>query len=635
MAFKVNPHPLFQPVLKEGIPDPRDGLSFYERWWEEEVRRMVLGYTVQGQYISGDFYRYLNHFPIENEDDYSLPWYTDLHHEIFDILHDCEMNTGEDAIIVKSRDKGLTILGTEWISHPLCLVPNTGVLVGSADAGIVKDFWAKVTKTLSKSHPYLRPNFLSKASTTDKKGNQVVQTGYFYKDEEGKWQEGGLQSSAFLLSYYNIDDAAIGKRAVRGWYEEAPHIPNLLSILTKDKAVFKKGARKWGMRVFSGASANFTEEAADFWHMWNNNESYNLRRIFVPRSKFYAPFINIDTGESLVDEAEAHFQKEDDKLRQDRSPKGRRAYWQHRREYPARVEDAMAMSGLNNFDIDWLNEHRAKLLKTPALTNLISTYRAEWIYAPNGANTGKARLVADPMGPVKVLHKPLEGYSLDAAPDVAGIDSYDQDKALASTSAGAMVIRRRFVNTKLPYGMPIVVYKDRPELAETFYDNCLKLCVIYNCKALVEYTKIGILGHYKTAGLEHYLKERPVSADSIGTQMTNKYGVHMMEPQKRLMRERMAKDLSVNGEQIVFLDIIEDLIVFGTKNTDVGMAHGISLLHEYDVEGILPVETKDRTPAVAWENPGYWEEERPYTPADTYREQREAASTKILPGYDY
>jgi hypothetical protein len=100
----------------------------------------------------------------------------------------------------------------------------------------------------------------------------------------------------------------------------------------------------------------------------------------------------------------------------------------------------------------------------------------------------------------------------------------------------------------------------------------------------VEYNDDGFLKYFIKHKMHKYLKERPRSADSPNSKATNKYGVHMKSFQKKLLTELVDEYVKKHHEDIFFLKLLNELSVYGKKNTDRVMAFGMALIHSMDAE---------------------------------------------------
>ena len=91
-----------------------------------------------------------------------------------------------------------------------------------------------------------------------------------------------------------------------------------------------------------------------------------------------------------------------------------------------------------------------------------------------------------------------------------------------------------------------------------------------------------MLDYFKRMNALKYLKEKPESAHNPGTKTKNRYGVHMNKQVKSLMEDLMSDYIRENVEDIWFLDLIEELSSYGTRNTDRAIAFGLCLIHNVD-----------------------------------------------------
>lgn len=96
---------------------------------------------------------------------------------------------------------------------------------------------------------------------------------------------------------------------------------------------------------------------------------------------------------------------------------------------------------------------------------------------------------------------------------VAGIDSIDQGTADSATqndvSDFCIVIKKRAYGAQEP--KYVAIYKERPRDIRTAYDTAMKLLTWYNCKAMLEHSKISIITYFKAAKKDGLFMKRPKS----------------------------------------------------------------------------------------------------------------------------
>lgn len=97
---------------------------------------------------------------------------------------------------------------------------------------------------------------------------------------------------------------------------------------------------------------------------------------------------------------------------------------------------------------------------------------------------------------------------------VAGIDSIDQGTEDSATqkdvSDFCIVIKKRAYGAQEP--KYVAIYKERPRDIRTAYDNAMKLLAWYNCKAMLEHSKISIITYFKSKKKDNLFMKRPKSS---------------------------------------------------------------------------------------------------------------------------
>lgn len=94
---------------------------------------------------------------------------------------------------------------------------------------------------------------------------------------------------------------------------------------------------------------------------------------------------------------------------------------------------------------------------------------------------------------------------------VAGIDAIDMGRKDSATDSDVsdfcVVIKKRAFGMDDP--KYVAMYKYRPSEIREAYDLTMKLLVWYNCKALLEYTKISIQTYFREKGKSNLFMSRP------------------------------------------------------------------------------------------------------------------------------
>ena len=563
----------YRPVVNNGHPDLNPESVAYQEYWEQELDRCINGFKPKGmKKISGKNYFYLNYYKILGNDGTKgsrktliSPWYRQMDHEYFDLFQTCK-DEGKGMIVIKARDKGFSYMNSGMIAHEYTFFPFNDVGIAAGLQATADAFFDKTKKGLNGLHPNFKHSIL-------KDTDGILRSGYKQKNKDGKWEVGGYQSTVICRTMDN-PEVFKGERVSLMIFEEAGEFKHLKNAYMSSKACFMDGNLQFGVPIVGGTGGDISKASKDFMDMYYEAEAYNLIPMFIPASRAYYGYFDINTGEEKVKEAESVLLEERETIT---NSGDRDAYNLHIQNYPLTIQEAFLNTKTARFNNSLLNAQRSRILASKDYRSQVQSGYLDYDF--DSEENFIVRWRPHPDGPYKILEHPAPEYK---HLDIGGIDSYDQDKAGASDSLGSAIIYRRFVNTEYASDYVIAEYTDRPEKKEDFWDGCLKLAMYYNAKMLVEYTKIGILDYFKRMNALKYLKEKPESAHNPGTKTKNRYGVHMNKQVKSLMEDLMDDYIRENAEDIWFLDLIDELANYGTRNTDRAIAFGLCLIHNVD-----------------------------------------------------
>ena len=578
----------YSPVVYEGIPELDPESVSYQEYWEEQIHRCMNGYKPKGlDKITGKHYYYLNFYKIlgnsgeemGNRKTLIAPWYRDLDKLYFDLFEQCKQEQ-KGMIVIKARDKGFSYMNSALCGHEYTFYPYNEVGIAAGLQVTADSFFDKVKKGLNAQHNNFKHSVLKDTS-------DVIKSGYRQKNKDGKWNIGGYQSAIHCRTMSN-PEVFKGERLSVMVFEEAGEFKELLNAYMSSKACFMDGDIQFGVPVIGGTGGDIETSSKDFMEMYYNADSFGLIPMFIPASVCYHGFFDIKTGISKEKEARKALIKQREKLEGRDSAK---AYNLHIQNYPLTVEEAFLKTKGSRFDLSLINAQRSRIMSSSKFKNQIQRGRLEWIFDKEDGFTEAVEWIADPTGPYMVLDHPDEEYE---GLDIGGIDSYDQDTAESTASMGSAIIYRRFVNTEMASDYPIAEYTERPKTAEEFWDGCLKLAIYYNAKMLIEYTKIGIIDYFKRKGALRYMKEKPKTAHAPGTLTRNRYGLQMNKQTKAVMEQYIDDYIKTNVDDIWFIDLLNELADYGTRNTDRAIAFGLCLIHNVDVHAIQAREVNEK-----------------------------------------
>ncbi len=385
--------------------------------------------------------------------------------------------------------------------------------------------------------------------------------------------------------------------------------PVLEKTYIQAEALVKVGGKRIGSRFLQGTGGDSGESLAALNKMFYDPEGYKIlpykntygrdqqvqyTGYFIPA---YTMWFGDDDGNIGFDErgvvneemAKIHFNKEFEKY------KDPHAALLSKAEYCFTPEDAFILEGSNRFDQELLIDQYNALTLHKTI-ELPKSVRLSWnIDKESGTanKSSKPRIEFISEGPLKITELPMEDPTGHAYSNlyVAGIDAIDTD---SSTSTGqtdvsnfCMVVMRRAFGTQPP--KIVAIYKERPTHIQTAFETALKLCTLYNCRVLVEATRISIKQYFEKEHKLDFLMRRPQSTAN-STKRTNfkQYGVPATEAIIQHQLDLIEQFIVDYSEQIQFPEMLQELMKYSYENKrkfDIVAAFGICLLADEDLIG--------------------------------------------------
>lgn len=217
---------------------------------------------------------------------------------------------------------------------------------------------------------------------------------------------------------------------------------------------------------------------------------------------------------------------------------------------------------------------------------------------PNADNNSrnKVKLIPDTTGKVFIYEPPILDENNQPYRNlyVAGIDSIDQGVNDSSTNTDVsdfcIVIKKRVLGTASPNY--VALYKDRPKDIVTAYENAMKLLVYYNCKAMLEHTKIGIIMYFRSKKKENLFMLRPRSTlTDIKGGNSKMIGYPAVETYLRHGIELINLFLNENCYSMQIDEMLEQLLKYSWENKrkfDIVAAMIAAELGDEDLMGLSP-----------------------------------------------
>ena len=446
----------------------------YNDFWREQYKRCTEGYTVGKYRITGDHYFFLNFYRMEvisegarggagrNE---KFPTFLAKQYEFFHYVEMAE-RLHKDVAILKARGIGLSEIVACLAVRPYITNRGYRSLLTCAAEGKLTPLKTKCWKQLNwldmNTNGGMR-HLRQKVNNADtKRASQVTPDGVEY---------GWMSEIDSVIA--DTSDKIRGDRVDRLIYEEAGSNKYLTKSWIQGNALVELGGYHFGTRIALGTGGD-DMALEGLSNIFAKPEGYNV-----------LPYKNYDT--------------------EDRKPQ-LTAFFIPAHKFSLREEflDTRGVTQSEEFK-KFYEEERKKLSGKDLLD-----YCAEHCFIPNealykqGENIFDSIAIADRLTQIRIFKAGLKPEYVSLLWDRSG-DTPD----LTKVSDFCIVIKKRIYG--LQEAKYVAIYKDRPRDIREAYDVAMKLLVWYNCKALLEHTKISIVTYFKEKKKDSLFMKRPAS----------------------------------------------------------------------------------------------------------------------------
>ncbi len=551
---------LLSPVRFDGIPKFDDEEDEYEKhdYWEIQRDRCLNGYEAGGTKITGLHYWYLNFWLIRAEqrdkDGNTLPGgkrlqhpdFLDMDHEFFWEFQKARQ-AGEDMLCLKRRQAGFSYKASAIAGHEYTFFPNSHSIITSGQEEFSKNTTRMVLIGLNDlaETEFYKSRLINSAA--------YIQSGYKLKLPDGQEQKKGYLSIVQQITAAT-PQALIGKSASLVIYEEIGKFPGLIATKAYTDPAMEVGGRKTGIQLLIGTGGEENESIDEVEKMVMDPKTYGIRSyeniwedkeadfvgsdvkkssvrvsFFIPAWKFH--IVDKD-GNSLKEESLKSIQARRDALKHDKD-----RYLKELTQFPLTIEEALMVPDGNVFDVVKLREIMMAIRKYPEENFKERRGEIKYVIGPSGLREGVEW--EDKVDGRYLMTEPPEKYGMN--PDgsggkvkqdlyLAGTDSYDRDQTASSHGSFGSCIIYKLIKDSLKGDYPVCRLTERPATSEEFYEDTVKMCLLYGGNPgmnLIEYSNLGIFNWYLGNGYEYLLKERPevAYANVANPQVQNRYGI--------------------------------------------------------------------------------------------------------------
>jgi hypothetical protein len=613
--------------IKQGYyTDALPGTKQYYEFWDEEQKRCMHGFEVNGVKISGFHYFYLNYCPIDrvvdeeqpdgeiiSRRDRSFPAFYDGDFEYFNAV-DKARRENKHMVVLKARRKGFSYKAAAMLCRNYFHVRNSKNFVFASDKqyltgdGMLSKTW-DIVSFIDDNTAWSQPRLIDR--------ELHKQSGY-KKNVNGADVTLGFKSQIIGVSLKDDPDKIRGKAGELIFFEESGSFSGLLKAWEVAMPTMRQGSKTLGTMIAFGTGGEegpgfegleelfYHPEAYDclaFDNDWDAGAMGTQCGFFVPIYKNLDGFIDED-GNSLSTKAIEYEEEQRDKKKKGNDPK---SYDQYIAEHPFTPQEATLQVTSNTFDVNSLKEQYNRVIandldKIGVVGEFYYNARNKVDFAPNSAlrpiNKFPHRKDDDLTGAVVIYEPPFKTEQEEITPKnlyVVCHDPYAQGKAASSTSLGAAYVIKVPNNLSKPDDIIVASYIGRPQSQDEYNRNLFMLAEYYNAKIGFENDRGEVIPYAKRFRKMHLLQEEFEMLDKRELRSKNvkrQYGMHMTE-QRKAQGELYIRDWLVSGrgadeegeitlnlQKIYDPALLQELIKFNRKgNFDRVMALMVGMYH--------------------------------------------------------
>lgn len=496
----------------------------YVDFWREQIRRCVEGYTVGKYRITGDHYFFLNFYRMGIINDKkkagagseeSFPFFTSKQYEFFHYVELCEY-LKKDVVALKARAVGFSEIGACLGVRPFITTRNFRTVYTASLESYVDDVLTKCWYQLN----WLSNNTDGGMKRVRQKIDNIKQKRASKLDKEGV--ESGRMAEIEGIPADNPRKVR-GARCDRLMFEEFGSNPVSRTSWTQGTALVEIGGVRRGIKIgwgtggdqgpsLTGLSEIFSDPKANnvlpYKNFYSSDGTVQYTGFFIPAYTFMLGSEYTDhRGVTNTEKAKKYYEEQ-------RAAKSGKSLLEYCSEYCFTPAEALLRQGDNIFDAIAISD-RITQIRIHKMGIKPRRVALLWDKSEGDESLNKVKVYDKVDSNILIYEEPmLDDKDPYKNLYVAGIDSIDQGTEDSATqkdvSDFCIVIKRRAYGLKEP--KYVAVYKERPRDIRLAYDNAMKLLTWYNCKALLEHTKISILTYFKSKKKDNLFMKRPKSS---------------------------------------------------------------------------------------------------------------------------
>lgn len=518
--------------------------SEYMKWLKEEVRRCIEGYVrpSDGEWITGDYYFFLNYCPILQADtsdsgktkgkkmakrisDFPKVW--EGHYLRTHYLQQAREN-GNHASELSRRGSGKSYVGGSLLSKRFVIGESKEVCreVQCVVTAYEKKYISGANQILDMFKKYI--DFL--AINTELPSKRLVDSSQNltwkmgYKDLDTGADKGTLNSVIGITS--KDDESKLrGSRGVLYIIEEAGTFPRLLGLYATLRPSVEDGDSVFGLIYAYGTSGDEDSDFAALQEIMYNPKGYNmyaLKNVYDkegqgrPHFVFFFPgYMNRsncydNNGNSDVTKAILEILKDRFTVKYNSSDVN--AVTKRISEIPITPQEAILRAKSNLFPITDLNERLNQIDNNPSefddvyVGNLVPNDEGGMDFRVSNSLPIRDFPIKDNKneGAIEIFRMPEKDHNGKVFDNryIIGHDPVDDDEAQTASLTSTFVL-------DLFTDQIVAEYTGRNMMAEDNFEIVRRLCIFYNAKCLYESNKKGIFAYFQEKRCVHLLADTP------------------------------------------------------------------------------------------------------------------------------
>jgi hypothetical protein len=517
-----------------------------KEWEREEIRRCKKGHDG----LCGKMYFYFHYGKIKDISGVISVEFRMVDNEWFELITTCQTNDkGEGVICVKRRRVGASWKEAADVLQDAMFHKFFTVGMNSKTETDSIELFKKVKFMYSQLPSFLRASVLGNTKL-------ALMFAYKAKDENGNPILKGNQSE--IICKAPTDSAFEGMLLQKWVCDEAGKIDNLKQLWSFTEPALMQETHRAGTPVLFGTSGEVSGAGKGLQYMWDKNKAYKLKRFFFAG---YSGLIVDQYGNDAKEEGIRWIVYERYKKRE-LDPK---TYNDFVQQFPLTVEEAFspALTGGVGDQVKIVKQ-RSSLLENP-----FKATKGNFILTDEGT----VRFMPNHRGKCIVYEHPKKYMTY-----VSGCDPADHDDARSEASDLSMYIMCNRIGVEPP--KVVFEFTDRPSKLNDYYHQTVCALIYFNnTKILIERNRYRMIDYFEQQGHKALLSYTPQGVLRLyTTRRPVQIGVHMGTDAKKFLEDLIAEYVDDYCEYIPSVELLDEFIDYGAKNTDRAMAFGITLM---------------------------------------------------------